>query len=245
MKILTFGSCLSRYTAETYIDMFGGTLISCSHHNRIDRFIDIHIKKSNKAIPFNYLSSMGLSSENMRYINNQYSEGTLGKHLLPNGKELFNALPEVDMIILDNFVDLCSKLQLSKSYPGSSIFFNSKIDPVAKKMFELESSYLPVEEAIKSWDYFGNYLSRISPNAKIFFINFPYNHSTNSLTAERSKEFSDKFSSTRLDVIPNIPVPPRYQLKHTQSHFMNDFYAMYAGILNFRVRGLNLTMPRR
>ena len=112
-------------------------------------------------------------------------------------------------------------------------------------MFELESSYLPVEEAIKSWDYFGNYLSRISPNAKIFFINFPYNHSTNSLTAERSKEFSDKFSSTRLDVIPNIPVPPRYQLKHTQSHFMNDFYAMYAGILNFRVRGLNLTMPRR
>lgn len=245
MKIVTFGSCLSRYTADTFTDLFGGSLISCSHHNRIDRFVETYLKKTRPQLPYEYIHSLGLSEFNMKYVDNQYSGIGLGKHLLPDGLDFFDALKEADIIITDNFVDLCSKLQYSSHYPSSPIFFNSKNDFAAEKVFDLENDYLSISEAIKNWEYFGHYLYKVAPKAKVFFINFPYNHSPNAEISKRSRFFSEEFKSNKFDVIPNINVPLRYRLKHTNSHFVNDYYAMIAGILNFRVMGLNLTTPVR
>ena len=243
MKIVTFGSCLSRYTADTFIDLFGGTLISCSHHNRIDRFVETYLKKTRPQLPYKYIQNLGLSESNMKYINNQYSGISLGKHLLPNGIDFFDAIKDADIIITDNFVDLCSKLQYSDSYPSSPLFFNSKNESAVKDIFYMEEDYLSVSEAIKNWEYFGHYLYKVAPRAKKFFINFPYDHSPNLEISKRSIFFSSQFISTKFDIIPNISVPFRYRLKHTNSHFANDYYAMMAGVLKFRVSGLNLTTP--
>lgn len=243
MKIVTFGSCLSRYTADTFIDMFGGNLVSCSHHNRIDRFVEVYLKKTMPQLPYEYIKALNLSASNMQYIKNQYSSIGLGKHLLPNGVDFFDAVKDADMIITDNFVDLCSKLQYSNSYPSSPLFFNSKNDSAAENIFYLESEYLLVSDAIKNWEYLGHYLHKVAPKAKVFFVNFPYDHSPNAEISERSKTFSKNFTSNKFDIIPNINVPIRYRLKHTNSHFANDYYAMIAGILNFRLMGLNLTTP--
>ncbi|PZX29480.1 hypothetical protein C7416_104485 [Cupriavidus phytorum] len=245
MRILTFGSCLSRYIAESYVDLFGGEVVSSSYHNRIDRFVDTYIKKLRQEIPLSYMESLNLSSDNMMYVKNQYQQATLGKHLLPNGEGFFEAIRHgVDLIITDNFIDLCSRLQLSKEHDGLSVFFNSNGEDAAQEKFEIERSFLPVEQAVQYWDYFGHYLWRVAPNAKRFFVNFPYAHHQNERIARRSKEFPQAFSSKKFEVIPNVEVPARYQLAHTQSHFANDFYAMYAGIVNFRVRGLHMTKPR-
>ena len=243
MKIVTFGSCLSRYTADTFIDLFGGNLISCSHHNRIDRFVETYLKKTMPQLPYEYVEALNLSESNMKYINNQYSGIGLGKHLLPDGLDFFDAVKDADIIITDNFIDLCSKLQYCDSYPSSPVFFNSKNDFAAKNIFYLENDYLSVSDAIKNWEYFGHYLYRVAPKAKVFFVNFPYNHSPNIEISKRSSCFSEKFTSAKFDIIPNINVPQRYRLKHTNSHFANDYYAMIAGVLNFRVMGLNLTTP--
>ncbi|NYR09305.1 hypothetical protein [Psychrobacter sp. BI730] len=241
MKIVTFGSCLSRYTADTFIDMFGGSLVSCSHHNRIDRFVKTYLKKTMPELPYEYIESLNLSESNMQYIKNQYSGIGLGKHLLSDGLDFFDSVQGADIIITDNFVDLCSKLQYSHSYPSSPLFFNSKNDRTADDIFYLEKDYLPVSDAIKNWEYFGHYLYKVAPSARVFFINFPYDHSPNAEISKRSRHFSENFISTKFDIIPNINVPIRYKLKHTNSHFADDYYAMIAGILNFRLMGLNLT----
>lgn len=246
MRILTFGSCFSRYVAQSYIDMFGGKLISCSYHNRIDRFTSLYINKKEVEIPLDYINSLGISDENLKYVNNQYKDHGLGKHLLPGGELFFESLSQgVDLIICDNFMDICAKLQTSKEY-GLKLFLNHRNDEAVQKHFKIEDNFLDLHEALDGWRVFGDFLSESAPNAKIFFLNFPYNHSQNKDVSSRSVFFSDNFkSSNNLDVIPNIEVPKKYMLDHTPSHFDNDYYAMCAGLINFRIKGLHLTTSKK
>ena len=226
--------------------MFGGKLVSCSYHNRIDRFVNLYVKKNENEIPLDYINSLGISDENIKHVNNQYKDHGMGKHLLANGELFFESLSQgVDLIICDNFMDICAKLQVSKEH-DLKLFLNHRNDDAVKKHFKIEENFLDLNEALDLWNCFSDFLLEAAPNAKRFFINFPYNHSQNKEVSNRSIFFSDNFmSSPGLDVVPNIEVPKRYMLDHTPSHFDNDFYAMHAGLINFRTKGLHLTTSKK
>lgn len=46
MRIATFGSCLSRYTANSFVKLYGGEIVSSVYHNRSDAFVGKFIEKN-------------------------------------------------------------------------------------------------------------------------------------------------------------------------------------------------------
>jgi hypothetical protein len=242
-KILTFGSCLSLYTAKAYIHTYGGELLGSVFHNRIDRFTGIYVTKTQSETPRSSWSNLAIDPEGRKIIENQYLDGTLGKHKLP--KEINGFLHElenekIDIIFMDNYVDLCGKLLIPKK-GGEGLFFNAKTAENTSEIFDLEEDFLDLEFAAECWHTFIKFVREKQPEARLVFLHFPFNHHRNNEVAQRSKEFQKYFDpkinvkKPRIcDIVPNIEVPQKYLKKHTQSHFAREFYFMLSGLVNYR-----------
>lgn len=237
MRIATFGSCLSRYTANHYIRLFGGTLISSVYHNRSDAFVGRFIDKTWKTGSYEriatVLSNTGeYTPDNLptNILKNQFYE-TIGKHRLSKGTPFMSALESnsIDLLIIDNYMDLSAKIISNEDFEGLFLRIgNIKFD---RDHIQI-SDYLSPENAVKNMVKIINYIRTVSPGTEMVFLNFPYNtYSDNPERVERSMEYHFRFKYKDIHIVPPMTVPEQFQTSQKQ-HFKNQQYCAYAGLVH-------------
>jgi hypothetical protein len=162
-------------------------------------------------------------------IENQLSDGTLGKHAGVKPGFLSALEQPVDLIICDNFCELIARLQFVEDQKYAGMWINQKDLGEARSAFALEPQLLDLETAREYWFRFSTWLRSKQPAASIVFVNFPYEHHPKTQIVERCRAFAESFASETMHVVPLMKVPP--VLLKTTSHFSHLQYAMYAGYI--------------
>lgn len=157
-NIVTFGSCLSRFTSQRYIRFFGGQLISSVYHNRSDAFCGRLLDQSWYVDPFDDIMAtlvqvehtQDIDSEASQMLKNQYL-ATIGLHRLKTGCPLFEAVKSgtIDLFIVDNYMDLAARLISQPNKPTSGLFL--KLNSIQDKSIPWEmGEYLPPDVGVKN-----------------------------------------------------------------------------------------------
>lgn len=214
-----------------------GEIQGAVYHNRIDRFVNTYIAKSAKEVQRADLDTLVFSEKGRRrgntMIRNQLEHSSLGLHGTPGQPGFLGALNgEVDLIILDNYVDLIARQFISPT--GEAVFLTSS-DLADSGVFELEKQRLPIEEALLHWRCLIDWLAVKQPGARLVFINFPFGQHRSKEMVSRTFHFEAGFGHGRVSTIPVLPIRPDFIL--TPSHFQQAQYAMYAGYIDYILRG--------
>lgn len=188
MKMAVVGSCLSNLTAERLCFDYGFEPRFCVHNNRSDNFLRYHIEQSSQMIPMDYLDSFLVDKEPYAvdariYLTNQQPDqvgymGFEGRKVA--GVSMFEEMANdpVDVILMDNYMDLGSRLMVHKDpeFAGSPIFLNPHFyensDEIVEK-FEF-TDFLTPREAAENWAKIIGFFRKLQPKAKIVFMCFPY-----------------------------------------------------------------------
>lgn len=231
MKIATFGSCLSRFTAMAYCRMFDAKVVGSVYHNRIDRFVKTYVSKKYAEPSLDLIGDYetGASAKGKVIMGNQLSSKTLGRHGNNKGKGFMAEIDQkVDLVIMDNFIDVVGKLCHIRGVKSAGFFINPAEIPRVSDKFVLDPVHLDVDEAVESWVQMINWI-RARHKGKVFFLNFPFSHHPKTIFDQRAKDFERKFSSSRINVVPSFDVVP--SLLESNSHFDEKYYAMMASYI--------------
>ncbi|WP_157958984.1 hypothetical protein [Salinicola endophyticus] len=244
MNVVTFGSCLSRYTAGNYVKIFGGKVISSVYHNRSDVF---YKRFASKEMGFDGLNNLIQRTDSLdlskakadanikRILENQTKE-KVGQHRLSNGMQLFDALgSQPDLVVMDNYMDLAARLAFSESSGFPDPFFIALHGwGDTFKDFSL-GEYLAPEEGAYYMEKVVSLFVSIAPKSKFVFINFPYNtYAGDRSRVARTKEYQRLFGHSAVLNIPCLDVRKPFQTKDKQ-HFQQAQYAAYAGIIHSNI----------
>jgi len=233
-NIITFGSCLSRHIARSYKRLFSAEIISSVYHNRSDYFVNNFVNNVKK----NQLSDYTFTSKEAEEIFlNQTFDG-LGKHKLDIDMNLIEVLSsiKIDYILIDNFMDVSSKLAVSS---GKDVaFIRSKDVDNFYDIFTI-GNYIDTLESISNFNIIIDFFKKSQPNAKVFFFNFPYNVYEDDFRKKRTLDFYNKFKRNDIFVIPPMNIPKIYRTE-VNSHFEEPQYACYAGIIRALAKGNNI-----
>jgi hypothetical protein len=238
MKIITFGSCLSRYTANHFCRMFGGSVISSVYHNRSDAFVGKFLKRDWIHYPESEIQKM-LNDSGIPILRNQYDEW-IGMHNLKKRTQLFETLDRGigNLIIIDNFMDISARL-LSQNPNGQEGVFLRPQDFLVKDHKLVLKDHLSIDVGIESMLSIVNYFRSKLPRAIIVFINFPNNiYESSPQKVARLKDYESKFFIEDALIIPALKVHKKYQTEE-KSHFQPAQYAAYAGIVYHYTKSLN------
>lgn len=253
MKIAAFGSCLSNITIAR-MQRFGFEQLLSVHHNRSDAFLKYFVDKSAPQIPFDELMAKFVfkpehEAEARKYILNQYIEG-LGYHdLLPlkeaSGRNFIEELQttKFDVILMDNFMDLASKLAVWKNHPvygDSPVFFNFgsfENEKALLEEFDYTYDYLSGVQSAKNNLRIYKWLRKLQPDAKIVYMCYHWFSSTDNLRRTRdAQDFFQKIS--QLAMFEDLIILPPLQMgeawgKGTDDwpHFQDPVYEALAGYL--------------
>lgn len=241
MNIVTFGSCLSRYTANQYAKIFGGKVVSSVYHNRSDvfykRFISGELSfegldKLMSAVLPDGSDASGVDNNARRILENQTSE-KIGLHRLSRGIPLFEALAhQPELIIFDNYMDLSAKLIFEKAAPMAAPYFLKLNGLSGLHEHYALGDYLSPEDGVRFMSLIVSHFSTISPNSKLVFINFPYNtYSGDESRLSRTKEYQARFRHGSAHIVPCQTIRKPLQTKDKQ-HFQQLQYAAYAGFIH-------------
>jgi len=166
---------------------------------------------------------------------NQYEE-YLGTHELEGYKSLFLLdEEEVDLIILDNFMDISAKLVKldDQHFP---FFMNTGFVKNGLENMQI-TDFLDVEKSINNWRLIIDFLKNLFPKAKFVFLSFQY--STLVDKPERfnlAKSFNTKMSQALSDsnvfFIPSMFVEPKLTKGVIDwAHFNNLIYKGLASLI--------------
>jgi hypothetical protein len=213
------------------------TLGGSIFHNRVDQFVNNYVngQYQENEIPFSILQQIDLSknASQIDIINNQYFDKNLGRHNVGEEKGFMHYLykDKVDLIIIDNFLDLCGTLLWTKD-KKYSIFLNHK-NTNALDFLTFDKSFMDIESMLTMYKELLRFLKKLQPNAKIVFINFPYLHHKNEIIRNRCIEIDKQFKYHSLcNLIIPLHLLSEWQLApEGPSHFCMGTYAMYASII--------------
>lgn len=237
IRIATFGSCMSRYTANNFVKLFGGVIVSSVYHNRSDAFVGRFIDKNWPIVEFSKIAGLLKITENdqdednqpYKILLNQYRDG-MGLHRLSKGSRFIDVLSDqsADLIIVDNYMDLAAKL-VSRS-DGNGYFL--RLDDFSSASAEWSTMpYLNPTQGVKSMRKIIDYFKQSIPSAKIIFINFPYNtYEASPDRVKRTMEYEKLFRSKHAMIIPCLNIPLIFQ-SSTKQHFKSHQYCAYAGMI--------------
>jgi hypothetical protein len=248
-KIAVFGSCMSNLTAARMIQLFGFEQHFCIHHNRSDTFLAYYIDRNKELIPKSYFDSLSLKSgfgiNEQSILENQYPE-QLGyfqlNHLKKDRITFFEDFrdTQIDLILLDNFLDISSMLMEEISNPdlaGRPLFINLDFyeqSEELKKKFKFTPFLSPLQSAL-NWLRIYEWIRKMQPHAKIVFL--PY-HTCSSLSNydryERISGFYSLFSRLIADkdliLFPPLEMPEEKTKGELDwAHFQDDIYFALAG----------------
>lgn len=233
LNIITFGSCLSRFTVNQFINLYGGKLLSAVYNNRSDNFTSIYLDKTTTLVEFKDLSSLVTLTDGQQLI---FKRQTLDEIGIYNNKtkNLFDVIKNqsADLIIFDNFMDLTAKV-VSLQYPNKTLsnpFFLTK----AKKGQDnlIIQDYLPISNSISNFNKIINYFKSFYPKAKLVFLCFPTEgYALDHIIHQRRDDFNAKFFDKNLDLIINCHVLSKANLTEEKQHFKAPFYASLASTI--------------
>ena len=238
-NIVTFGSCLSRFTSQRYIRFFGGKLISSVYHNRSEAFCGRLLDHSWYVDPFDEIMAslvqedqhQDKDSEASQMLKNQYLD-TIGLHRLNTGCPLFDAVKSgnIDLFIVDNYMDLAARLISQPGKPTSGLFL--KLNSIQNKNTPWEmGSYLSPADGVNNMYRVLDFFRKYNPHARIVFINFPHNtYASSPERVARTEEYAALFDYPHCDVIPSLTIPEINQTE-VKMHFEPMQYAAYAGVI--------------
>jgi hypothetical protein len=251
MKIATFGSCLSRYTANAMLRMFPVELVSCVFHNRSDAFLNNFVRGAYQLPDYNEVAkrlSVDIVHRGnvLQSVLNQYPE-TIGLHNLPEGIPFMRALQEetLDLIILDNYMDITPVLKIPEWDTETSLFLNTANVRNADAIFVPGGQQLTINTMIRNWREMLNLMRKMQPTATIVFINFPANLYENPRRLARTQAFENRFHPRFLPeclVIPAQFIIPRY-MDGTPRHYKQPQYTFYVGMIMQYMAQTGKTIP--
>lgn len=239
MKILTFGSNLSKLIAEQYVLINGGEVISSVLGNRSDFFNYNFINNGFDAAAYDEVAAKIAAEETevKEVLINQHPD-FLGKGSSEKLRAFFSLNPEeVELIVIDNQIDLEESLYYL-GQPQKSFFL--PLNASALSSFTATGE-LSVEESVSAIKQVIDYLSARFPKAKLLVVNHPVTNDRNALLKIRKPElFAQK--QARADAlqqgieglgvysIPGLPVSRPYQTRDG-NFFTVHQYCAYAGML--------------
>jgi hypothetical protein len=236
MKIISFGSCLSKYTADQFVSLCGGEVISCVYHNRSDAFVRNYIENKNQLPDYKWLREQieipaEHESVSKSIILNQYPE-RIGKHLIKAKANFFTVLEKekADLVIMDNYMDIGAKLLSFIENPELKFFLNSNYIKELKAKLVV-SDFIKPEEAAKNYRLIIDFIRLKQPQAKFVFIHFPYAQYDDPKREKRALGFLELFKPEEVKLIAPVKVNKEY-LAETPGHFKPEQYAFYAGIIH-------------
>lgn len=271
MKILSFGSCMSALTATQIQDQYGCELTYVIHHNRSDNFIRYFIDKSENMIPADELAGIlktrpGDPDGANLILRNQYKR-YMGLHYckdsdLENTPDVFSYIEnnDVDIILMDNFMDLAAFLMHWKTRPefaNSPIFINPSHYQNEEEILE-NFEYGPILATRKSacnWVKIYDWLRKLQPNAKIYFLCYHFCTSKNNRGRyNRARKFYiDLVRMTKnrdIHIIPPITVDDSLTKgENDWTHFDSKIYLAISGYIflhasaNFPKFGVPYKLP--
>ncbi|HQT84428.1 MULTISPECIES: hypothetical protein [Acidiphilium] len=184
-----------------------------------------------------------------QFLRNQYAD-TLGQ-LNVNNKDMPAREPfetgllnnQVDLILLDNFMDMTAKLMIDKSSKENDhrpIFLNPhfyKNSSEIMEQFEFDD-FLTAKQSAENWFRIIGWLKQQQPFAKIFFICFPYCTSLKSPErAGRARDFyihlTKLTKNSDIHVIPPPTVIPELTAGEDWYHLHDSIYVALAGYVFF------------
>jgi hypothetical protein len=230
MKIITFGSCLSRYTANHFCRIFGGAVISSVYHNRSDAFVGKFIEKTWVSNLEDEVKEL-LNDSGLAIMMNQ-CEKSIGMHRLKNGIQFFEALDRGlgDIVIIDNFIDISARLLQTSTNNIEGIFLRPH-DFLNQDHKLVIGDHLTVDLSVSFTIRIIKLIKEKLPKSTIIFINFPNNTYPNtSLKVTRLLDYEKKFFVQDALIIPALNIHRKYQTE-VNSHFQPPQYAAYAGII--------------
>ena len=241
-SIVTFGSCLSRRVAESYIKMYGGELKASVFHNRSDYFCTQLLKNRETSCELNDLigkieGGVVTKSDTIPLIllKNQTYEH-VGKHNLDTDNNLFEVAEKgcVDLFVIDNYMDVVGLLFQDESF--RKLFFlpdrdiTKTIQPYLRGKWCV-GEQLPIFIGVKYMGLIVDYLLKYNPKAKVIFIPFPSTtYFKSPEKVERFIEYENIFTHSRCTMLSSLEVKSACQTKHKQ-HFSDIFYSGCAGAI--------------
>lgn len=242
MRIMTFGSCLSRATANSYTRLFGGRVISSVYWNRSDAFIGRFVDRTWAEYDFEEILSHTQSASATAdmldgeaiarvILKNQYTSG-LGLHRLPDGVQVLDVLEQqlADLVIVDNYVDLTARL-LFKRGDTHAGFFLRDFDFIDKHHDWVAGEYLQPTAAVAGTQRLMQFFKTKMPKAHLVFINFPHNvYQGYPGRIQRTVAYEQLFAFENALVIPCINIPVQFQTRDKE-HFQSPQYHFYAGMI--------------
>ena len=239
MKILTFGSNLSKLIAEQYVLINGGEVVSSVLANRTDFFNHNFIKNGFDAAAYDEIAGKIAAEDDAvkEGLSNQHPD-TLGKGSSDKLQAFFSVDPQqVDLIVMDNQVDMEESLYFLQQ-PQQSFFL-----PLATTVLSAfqASGELSVEESVDNTKEVINYLKARFPKARFIFVNHPVTNDRNALLKirkpdifaqkkERAAALQQGIEGLNVYSIPGLEVSRPYQTRDG-SLFSVHQYCAYAGML--------------
>jgi hypothetical protein len=231
--------------AERCVKLYDMNLLNTVAHNRSDQFYHYYIKKNLPIPPKEYIYDnlvfSEASSEDQKtttadiMIDNQYSD-RVGLHRISKEKTFLDNIEneKIDIIIMDDFLEVGAILSYPKlkKYEKSPLFLRKQDFDNFDDFFTFGEK-IDLVQSVINMNKIMQYLKLKQPNAKIFFIHFPYNmYPSNSSRYQRSDNYHQLFKSTIATIIPPVYIKEEFQVPNDPSLFSNEIYLRYAAMIH-------------
>lgn len=233
LSIVTWGSCLSRFTGNHYQYLYGGRVVSSVYHNRTDLFLHNFFGNPYNDNPLNYENLISTAtSSNQLILKNQF-RSTIGCHQLENSIPFFDLLDSKEkvqgrdtLVFIDNYIDGVAKLV---SIDNHNIFMQiPKKDNTNYNIID----FLDIEESIENFRRILTLFREKMPNAIIAFLCFPYDcYDIDSVQRNRLQCFHENFTTQHADIVIRSRVLSSKFKTEDKQHYKGPFYANIAGMV--------------
>jgi len=170
----------------------------------------------------------------LQTLQNQYPQW-MGLHNLPSGTPFMHVLKhdQLDLIVVDNYMDISPALKRPKGDPNSQIFINHSMIENASDVLVSGDAPLTTDESVRNFVRILRYFQLHQPKAAIVFLQFPYNLYPSKKRHQRCKAFEEQFNPRDvpgIQVFPPFAVVDALRLSDPQ-HYQSPQYAFYAGLV--------------
>lgn len=253
-KIVTFGGCLSRFTAGNLIKMYGGSILSAVYNNRFDMFVDKFIYKKDALPDYHIFKTLLNPTTKQEIIYKRQASETIGiyyssedesfeneseknsehKELKGKYSNFFDVLNsagnQVDLVIIDNYIDLIAKGVILKTEEYSSDPFFLPIDSKNQMQFCQFCDYESVPDMVHNCNIIIDYIKKYCVNGKICLLSFPPElYPEDHVIHQRSKDFNNAFANKQIDLAVECHIFSKaYSKNKEHQHFVPAYYSSLA-----------------
>ncbi len=234
-NVLTFGSCLSRFTAVALSHICGARPVCSVFNNRSDLFIRYFLEGSDLPLELGQVKAAVPLERDQEMFFLRQKRNWLGLYNPIAEKQknvtLWTCLERqnIGLIIADNYMDMTAR-DACLDVPGCRdirFFLPSKRTGQEKLLL---GDYLDVEKSAENLGRIVAFLRDGFPRAKIVFLHFPYEtYAVKPHLEERFRRFNEIFTCDPACLTVETHILSDKMKTASKQHFNCAFYAAVAG----------------